>query len=88
MGVTFKSRTQFEAEWSAYLKMAPRKAMAIAGDIDSQYVLGYSYAYVREDSAIEEALEACEERRADRRIDAPCRLYAFGDEVRDLRSPR
>ena len=88
MGVTFKFRTQFEAQWSAYLGMAPQKAMAIAGDIDSQYVLGYSHAYPTEDSAIDEALEACEERRTDRRIEAPCKLYAVDDELRDASAAR
>jgi hypothetical protein len=88
MGVTFKSRTQFEVEWSAYLEMAPHKAMAIAGDIDSQYVLGYSHAYPTEASAIDEALEACEERRTDRRMEAPCKLYASSDELRDASEAR
>ena len=88
MGVSFKSRTQFEAQWRAFLGMAPQKAMAIAGDIDSQYVLGYSHAYPTEDSAIDEALEACEERRTDRRMEALCKLYAFGDELRDVSEAR
>ena len=83
MGVTFKTNTQFTSEWSSYRQMLSHKAMAIAGDVESQYILGYSHAYPTEASAIDEALEACEERRMDRRMEAPCKLYAIENELHD-----
>ena len=81
MGVAFKARTQFEAEWAHFLEFEPNKALAIAGDIGGRFVLGYSFGYLTEDSAIEAAMEACELRRADRRIDDDCRLYAVDDRL-------
>ena len=79
MGVEYKARTQFESEWSKYRKLAPNKAMAIAGDIHGRYVLGYAHVFPSEASAIEEALSACELRREDRRVVAPCKLFAVNE---------
>ena len=80
MGVEFKRRTQFESEWSRYRELEPNKAVAIAGDIEGRYVLGYAHALASEASAIEAALADCERRRADRNLDAPCRLFAVNAE--------
>ena len=81
MGVTLRTQTQFESEFKHYRKMVPRKAMAVAGDVGSRYVIGYSHAYPTSDMAIEDALEFCEQRRVDRRIESECRIYAVDDEV-------
>ena len=81
MGVAFKTRTQFEVEWAHFLEFEPDKALAIAGDISGRFVLGYSFGYLTEDSAIEAAMEACELRRVDRRIDDDCTLYAVDDRL-------
>lgn len=80
MGVDFKRQTQFQSEWEMYLEFAPNKAMAITGDVEGRYVMGYSHLLPTEDMAIAEALEACELRRQDRKVDSPCSLYAIGDE--------
>jgi hypothetical protein len=81
MGVAFKTRTQFEVEWAHFLEFESDKALAIAGDIGSRFVLGYSFGYLTEDLAIEAAMEACELRRADRRIEDECTLYAVDDQL-------
>ena len=44
-------------------------------------ILVSSRAATRSLRVCRKALEACEERRADRRIEAPCRTYAIGDEI-------
>ena len=81
MGVAFKARTQFEVEWAHFLEFEPDKALAIAGDVGSRFVLGYSFGYLTEGSAIEAAMEACELRRAERRIDDDCILYAVDNRL-------
>jgi hypothetical protein len=42
-------------------------------------VTGFAFGKTSRDEAEREALRACAERRADRRIEAACRLYAAGD---------
>jgi hypothetical protein len=80
MGVALKSRTQFESEWRGYQRLTGMKALAVAGDLQGVYVSGFAWAYPVQKPANREALENCEERRADRRVEPECRLYAVGDE--------
>ncbi len=81
MGVTLRSRTQFEDEWGRYLKMAPSKALAVAGDVTVTHVVGYAFGAASDQQAVREAMAACEQRRGDRRIEGNCRLYAVNEEV-------
>jgi len=81
MGVALRSSTQFENEWGAYLKMAPSKALAVAGDVTSSHVVGYAHDAASDELAAREAMAACEQRRADRRIEGACRLYAVNGEI-------
>jgi hypothetical protein len=71
MGVAFKARTQFEVEWAHFLEFESDKALAIAGDIGSRFVLGYSFGYLTEDSAIEAAMDDCILYAVDNRLIAP-----------------
>ncbi len=87
MGVALRTQTQFDSEFKRYREMAPRKAMAVAGDVGGSYVIGYSHAYPTTDMAIEDALEFCEQRRVDRRIESECRIYAVDDEVMSEDAP-
>ena len=59
----------------------------VAGDLRGVYVSGFAFAYPLQELANDEALEQCEERRADRRIEPACRLYAVGDERVDATEP-
>ena len=80
MGVPLKSTTQFESEWSGYQRLTGLEALVVAGDLRGVYVSGFAWAYPAQELANDEALENCEERRADRRVAEKCRLYAIGDE--------
>jgi hypothetical protein len=81
IGIPVNSRTQFESEWSTYLKLSGFKSLAVAGNLDGVYVSGFAHGYLLPQLAVDEALERCEQRRADRRIADPCRTYAIGDEI-------
>jgi hypothetical protein len=80
MGVPLREMTQFESEWKNYQRLGSLKALAVAGDLNGVYVSGFAFAYPIQALANDEALENCEERRADRRVADECRLYAIGDD--------
>ncbi len=80
MGIPLRGTTQFESEWKNYQRLGSLKAIAVAGDLNGVYVSGFAYAYPIQALANDEALENCEERRADRRVADECRLYAIGDD--------
>ena len=80
MGIPLRGMTQFDSEWKGYQDLGPRKAIAVAGDLNGVYVSGFAYAYPIQSLANDEALENCEERRRDRRIEGECRLFAIGDD--------
>lgn len=80
IGVKLRKRTQFESEWKAYLKLSPFKSLAVAGDLNGVYVSGFAHDAATQELADEEALQHCEQRRRDRRIDDPCRTYAVGED--------
>ena len=79
IGVQLPDSSRFESEWKNYGRLKPNKCMAVAGDMSGMYVTGYSFGAATELAAVEAAIEACEARRADKRIEAPCRTYAIGD---------
>ena len=83
MGVQLREVTQFEAELRNFQNLAILKALAVAGDLDGVYVSGFAWAYPIQEFADDEAMENCEERRIDRRIEDPCRLYVVGGENPD-----
>jgi len=61
-------------------KAERKRAIAVAGDLNGVYASGFAYAYPIQALANDEALENCEERRIDRRIEGECRLYAIDDD--------
>ncbi len=68
--------------WREYLELPDQRALAIAGDPEtSRWVAGASGGHGSRDEAEQEALAECKRRRALRRMQAPCRLYAVGDEI-------
>jgi hypothetical protein len=80
IGIPLRERSRFESEWRSYLQLEPEKALAVAGDVEGVHVTGFAFGMTSRDEAEREALRACAERRADRRLAAGCRLYAVGDE--------
>ena len=82
MGISMSTApTRFEREWRAYGKHPPQKALAVAGNLTGLYVSGVAFGDSSDVLAREQAFSNCEQRRADRRIEAACRIYAIGDTV-------
>lgn len=80
MGIPLREHTRFEAEWRRYQELESPKALAVAGDPAGVYVSGVATGGASQDSVNDDALSACQQRRVDRHIEAPCRLYAIGNE--------
>jgi hypothetical protein len=57
------------------------RAVAIAGDPDHLWLGGVTGGHASRAEAERAALEECGRRRALRRIQDPCRLYAVDDEI-------
>jgi hypothetical protein len=69
------------ALWRDYQDMPPRRALALAGDPDNNWVAASSGGHTSQREAEQTVLAVCRGRRAARRMQAPCRLYASGDEI-------
>ena len=67
--------------WRDYLEMPPERALAVAGDPDRHWLAAASGGHRSQDEAEETVLIECRARRAARRMQAPCRLYATGSEI-------
>jgi len=62
--------------------LADQRALAIAGELSlDRWVAGVSGGQPTQQAAESEALRKCQAQRKLRRLEAPCRLYAVGDEV-------
>jgi len=70
-----------EALWRDYLEMPPERALALAGDPDRRWVGAAGGGHASQIEAERSALAECRTRRAARRMQAPCRLYATGAEI-------
>jgi hypothetical protein len=60
--------------------MPPERALALAGDPGRRWVGAAAGGHASQIEAEESAVAECKRRRAARRMRAPCRLYATGDE--------
>ena len=68
--------------WRDYRSLPEERALAIAGDPRrGRWVAGASGGHALPSEAQAEALVQCRIRRAARRMQAPCLLYAVGDEI-------
>jgi len=81
IGIPLRNKTRFASEWKKYEGMAGFKALAVAGNLGGIYVSGWTSDYCEQQEATAEALQRCEERRRDRKISGPCRIYAVGNEI-------
>lgn len=80
LGIPLRATPRFEAEHRLYTKLDGHKSLALAGERQAQFVLGYSYGMQNTAAASRAALHDCDERRRQRRIEAPCRIIAIDDE--------
>ena len=68
--------------WHDYLTLPAERALAIAGDPRrDRWVTGSSGGDSSRDEAEERALAECKRRRAQRRLQDACQIYAIGDEI-------
>jgi hypothetical protein len=68
--------------WQGFLALPQERALAIAGDPRRDpWVVGASGGHALREDAEDAARAECMRRRAQRRIQAACQLYAVGDEV-------
>ncbi|MFQ5417058.1 MAG: hypothetical protein ACE5FL_08455 [Myxococcota bacterium] len=67
--------------WRDFLEMEPQRAMAIAGEPDGVWVGAVSGGHDTRLDAEQSVLAECRRSRANRRMQAACRLYATGSEI-------
>jgi len=71
-----------ESTWRKYLALPAERALAVAGDPRrDRWVAGRSGGNATRDQAEAAALLECRRLRGIRRLQAPCLLYAVGDEI-------
>lgn len=68
--------------WRDYESLPPARALALAGQLRrDRWVAGASGGHASPREAEAAALRECRKRRLEQRMQAPCLLYALGDEV-------
>jgi hypothetical protein len=68
--------------WRSYQALPEQRAIAIAGDPNQElWVTGATGGHATREQAEAEAIAQCKIRRAARRMQAACVLYAVGDEI-------
>jgi hypothetical protein len=68
--------------WRQFLEMPEERALALAGDPKrGRWVAGASGGHASREEAESAALAECRKRRAQRRMQDPCRLYGVGDAI-------
>ena len=80
-GVTGRHPLERTDLWHRYRELADARALAIAGDPEAVWVGGVAAGLASVVEAEREALAECRRRRARRRMQVPCVLYAVGSEI-------
>ena len=70
-----------DAIWRQYVELPRQRALAIAGDPNGLWVGAAAGGAAAQTEASERALGECRRKRAQRRMQAPCLLYAVGDDI-------
>jgi hypothetical protein len=71
----------FDRLWKDYSKLPEHRALAVCGDPERLWVAGAVGGAESRRAAREGALKECRKRRESRRLLAPCKIYAIGDEI-------
>ena len=83
MGNPIPEQSRFAKEWDRYLTLPGAKAMALAGDVEITFTMGYAWGLEDDEAAIERARVECIVRRALRNLEPQCRIHAVGNRVLD-----
>jgi hypothetical protein len=81
IGLELRSSGRFDSEWRHYLQLEPHKSLAFAGDVEGRYAIGYGFEGATLAEAMTAAIDDCNLRRADKRIEDPCKIVAVDDEL-------
>jgi len=79
IGLQLRSSGRFDSEWNHYLQLEAHKSLALAGDVEGRYVIGYGFEEATLAEAMTAAIDDCDLRRADKRIEDPCKIVAVDD---------
>ncbi len=81
LGTRIPPHSALDRIWRDYAGLAPKRALAIAGDPNRHWVGAAAGGAEAQADASDRALEECRRKRAQRRMQAPCLLYAVGDDI-------
>ncbi len=81
LGTRIPPHRKLDRIWRQYSELAPKRALAIAGDPNRHWVGAAAGGAEAQADASDRALEECRRKRLERRMLAPCRLSAAGDEI-------
>ncbi len=81
LGTRVPPHPKLDRIWAQYSGLAPKRALAIAGDPNRDWVGAAAGGADAQAEASERALEECGRERLERRMLAPCLLYAAGDDI-------
>ena len=81
LGTRIPPHRKLDRIWRQYSELAPKRALAIAGDPNRHWVGAAAGGAEAQADASDRALEECRRKRSERRMQAPCLLYAVGDDI-------
>jgi hypothetical protein len=82
-----KPHVGLEGFWTSYKSLPRAKALVIAGEPSGVWVAGAAGGEATPEEAEAAAMKMCARRRHERRLAAPCRIYARGNKIVWNRSP-
>jgi hypothetical protein len=80
-GARTSHQVGLEGFWNSYESLPQAKALVIAGEPDGVWVAGAAGGEASPEAAEASAMEMCARRRHERRLAAPCRIYARGSKI-------
>jgi hypothetical protein len=77
-----RPHASLEPLWKDYQKLAHTRALVVAGDPERpNWVAAMAGGAARRSEAVEAATDECRRKRQERRMRAPCLVYAVDDEI-------